>query len=193
MRLLTGVVVAVIGSLICCNTSWAIFKKVNGIEKLFLYNVYVNKIDANLLYVMSRNVVFKSRDRGKTWEKIFVAKDAGLRDMCVDTHTYDVIYVASSSSVYRIGDNNEVNKIFTLPPEVENICIDKADGIIYLGTTAGLYRAQEDFSRWKLVGGLPQDMPVYSLAFSPSEMYIATETGVYLSQDKKTFKKVFCH
>jgi hypothetical protein len=177
-------------SFMCWNTSWAIFQKVEGIEKALLHKVYASELDATLLYVTSLNAVFKSQDRGKTWEKIFVAKDAGLRDICVDKHMYDVIYVASSGSVYRIT-GNEINKVFTLPPEVESICIHKADGTIYLGTTGGLYYAQENFLKWKLVEGLPQDIPVYSIAFSSSMMYVAHETGVYLSQDKKTFERVF--
>jgi len=172
------------------NPSWAAFMKVDGIEKASLYKVYVSGLDDNLVYAASSNTLFKSQDKGKSWQKIFVTKDEVIKDLFVDEYLYDKVYLASQSFLYRITREG-VEKIFTLPPEVENICVRKSQGIIYLGTTEGIYYSTEDFLRWKKLDGLPQDLAVYSIDFSSKNIYVASNLGVYVSGDNKRFERRF--
>jgi hypothetical protein len=164
---------------------------VEGIEKDSFHKVYISPFDDNLIYTTSTNTLFRSYDRGKIWQKVFVVKDEGIRDLYVDEYLYDVLYLASQSYLYRIV-NGRVEKIFTLPPETESMCVKSYRGVVYLGTNQGLYHSRDDFWRWRKWRGLPENSIVYSLAISSQNIYIATNQGVYKSSiDRKNFKKVF--
>ncbi len=172
------------------ESAWAGFVKLGGIEKAALYRIYVSNFDDNLLYTTSSNSLFRSRDGGKTWKKILVAKDEGIRDLCVDDVLYDNIYLATTSSLYRIFED-KIEKVFISPPEVEIKCVGKNRNTVYVGTTSGLYSSSEDTTKWKKEETLPQDLVVYSIDFSSQSIYLASNLGVYVSFDGKRFKRSF--
>ncbi|MFH1768869.1 MAG: hypothetical protein ABH858_06895 [Candidatus Omnitrophota bacterium] len=167
----------------------ALFTKVEGIKQASIEMVYTNKFGANIVYAVSGNMVFKGTDEASQWQSLFVAKDSRVRDVYVDD-SRDTIYVATIEAVYKISDQRTL-KIFSLPPEIEARCIEKCDGEIFLGTSQGIYYCGEDSHHWKKIKRLPQDLSVSSIYCSGNNIYVASEDGVYVSSDKKSFSRKF--
>lgn len=186
MRLI-GMVIG--GLFLWSGSSLAGFIKIEGIEDAFLFRVYVSNLDDNLIYAASANTLFKSNDGGKSWKKVYILKGETVKDLYVDKQLYDTVYLASDRGVYKISQE-EVEKIFSLPPEVESKDIEVDKGVIYLGTTQGIYYSGEDFLRWKKLDTPGDDIIVYSIGFSPPDMLVATNLGLYVGKEGKSFRRV---
>lgn len=168
--------------------AYSVFEKMQGIEDASIQKIFVSKADDTLMYAFSSDSFFRSSNRGKTWEKVFVAKGEDIVDACLDLYLYDTVYFASLHYVYRMREG-DIEKIFTAPPEITNTCIEKYNGTIYIGTTEGLYSGNEDSLRFAKVDNLPGDLKVYALGFSPRVSYVAADAGIYVSFEGEAFQK----
>lgn len=183
-------ILALILSFFSLESGFAAFINVRGIESSFFHRVYISPFEDNLIYAAGNNTLFKSSNKGKLWQKVFIAKAEELKDIFVDEYLYDTVYLASQSYLYRVVEN-KVEKIFSLPPDVESICIKSHKGIVYLGTNQGLYYSSDDFWNWKKMKGLPEDSIVYSLDFSLGNIFAATDRGVYKATSRNDFRRIF--
>ncbi len=180
---------AIVFSFLVLRSVHAVFVKVNGIEKTAVYRVRIG-LDDSKVYAVSSNTFFKSEDGGVEWRNVFVSKAEEIKDIYVDKYLYDTVYIVTESSLYRFSGTKK-EKIFSLPSEVEGICIYKYKGMIYVGTTDGIYYASEDFLKWSRLKGFPRGVPVYSICGLPKVMFIASNNGVYTSDEKGGFVRRF--
>ena len=139
--------------------------------------VWVDPRDANLIYVAAvgrpyganpERGLFRSRDGGKTWEKIlFVDDKTGAVDLAVDPRDTRIMYAATWQVLRRPWD------------------------IYEFGPGSGIYKTTDGGDHWqKLTNGLPKsEMGKIGLAVSPvdPQRIWATiggdEGGVYRSDD----------
>jgi len=168
----------------------AVFIKVNGLQKKAINKVSVSYLDNNKIYAVSSNTFFKSDDGGVSWNNVFVSKAEEIKDIYVDKYIYDTVYIVTESSLYRFSGAKK-EKIFSFPSEVEGICISKYGGIVYAGTTDGVYHASEDFWKWTKLKGLLPGTPVYSIRCLPYAVFIASDLGVYASDKRGGFVRKF--
>ncbi|MDD4182201.1 MAG: hypothetical protein PHT53_00040 [Candidatus Omnitrophica bacterium] len=171
------------------SSAFAIFISVENIEDAQIKRIAISPLDENLIYVGSANSLFKSHDRGKNFEKIYVFKNEELTDIVFDSHIPDVCYVAASRHVYRIAERQEM--IFSAPEEELVLSIAKYKGEIYMGTSTGLYFISEDILKWQKIGGLSDGVSIYYLEPSENGLYIAANKGVYLLKDKNNLERLF--
>ncbi|MCM8773904.1 MAG: hypothetical protein NC820_04125 [Candidatus Omnitrophica bacterium] len=135
---------------------WGIFVNVDGIDKTLIKRVCVSPLEDNIVYTTSESVVFKSQDSGKSWQSVFVAKDGVINDIYVDDSLYDTIYIVTSAGVYLISQG-KLEKIFTIPPEVEGKCIGAFKDRLYIGTTVDLRYTYQGAWQWRKLEGLPEE------------------------------------
>ncbi|MCK9615097.1 MAG: hypothetical protein M0R48_06300 [Candidatus Omnitrophica bacterium] len=171
------------------SSAFAIFVSVETIDDAHIKRIAISPLDENLIYVGSANSLFKSKDHGKNFEKIYVFKDEELTDIVFDSYVPDICYVTASRHVYRIGDRQEM--IFSAPEEESVLSIAKYKGEIYMGTTAGLYFISEGILKWQKIGGLSDGVSVYYLEPADNGLYMATNKGVYLLKDKNNLERLF--
>jgi photosystem II stability/assembly factor-like uncharacterized protein len=149
-----------------------------GLKDTFqISRVRVHPKDPNLVYVAAQGHVwgpnaergiFRSKDGGKTWEKVlFVSDRTGASDLCMDPTNPRILY-AGFWQVYR--------KPWTL-----------SSG----GTEGGVYRSTDGGDTWKkLAGGLPEgvvgNVAVAISGARPERIWAIVEAekgGVYRSDD----------
>jgi len=189
--------VKLMGGIILCfsllGEAHPLFIKVRGIEETLIRKVCVNPLDDNIIYVRGLNSLFKSTNGGRQWKKIFVSESGQIQDIYADKYVYDVFYLVTDYALYWFSSNRK-KKIFNFPPEVKGSCIKKCGKIFYLGTTEGVYYAEENIWKWKVLKGLPH-RSVYSIDCSGNEIFIATEDGIYVAHNREGFKRslVFKH
>ena len=171
------------------SSAFAIFVSVETIDDAHIRKIAISPLDENLIYVGSSNSLFKSKDRGKNFEKIYVFKDEELTDIVFDSYVPDICYVTATRHVYRIGAKQEM--IFSAPEEESVLSLAKYKGEIYMGTTAGLYFISEDILKWQKIGGLSDGVSVYYLESADNGLYMATNKGVYLLKDKNSLERLF--
>jgi len=168
---------------------FAVFENVTGIDKASISKISFHKTDTDLVYISSENSIFKSKDGGKNWQKIFISKDGEIKDFYIDDQLFDVLYVASMFSVYKI-DSSGVKKIFTLNADEESMSLLKVGGYIYLGTTNGLYSTRDDFLKWNKVQAIPNETKVCSLDSNSDFLYALADKYIYRANDGLKFKKI---
>ena len=170
------------------NSAYAVFVRVNGLEKEAVSKISVSGLDDNKIYAVSSRILFVSNDGGVSWDNIFVAKGEDIKDIYIDKHIYGTVYVITDSSVYRFN-GREREKIFSLPSEIKGLSIYGCNGIVYAGTTNGVYYAYEGLWKWSKLGGLDSGISVYSVCCLPSVLLVAASNGVYVSNKKGMFIK----
>ena len=75
---------------------------------------------------------------------------------------------------------HEMQKSSPLPMGIMHGLAEAPDGTLYLGTAAGVYRADHDGSHVALLAGQTTPLPlVYQLVYDTGTLWIATETGVW--------------
>jgi len=113
--------------------------------------------------------VFRTRDAGKTWEKVLhVADDTGCADLALDAENPDIVYAA----MWQV---RRLPWFFTSG-----------------GPNSGLHKSVDGGSTWtKLAKGLPEgDLGRIAIASAPSKPTIvyatveARETALYRSEDR---------
>lgn len=119
--------------------------------------LYVDRKDPNLVYVAAighpyganqERGVFRSRDGGKTWQKIlFVNDKTGAADLSVDAHNPQIMYATTWQVLRRPWD------------------------IYEFGPGSGIYKTTDGGDHWtQLKNGLPRsDMGKIGIAVSPAD------------------------
>ncbi|MBN2483561.1 MAG: hypothetical protein JXD21_05110 [Candidatus Omnitrophica bacterium] len=167
---------------------WGGFIQVTGVDKDSVQKVIVSPIDDRLIYTISEDILFRSKDRGRTWEKVFISRGEEIRDLFVDRHLYDTVYLLSESSLYLISPQGN-RKLFGIGPEEETLAVIKTEDTLYLGTTHGLLVSREDTGQWSPCPGFLNDIPVYALDSYGAGIVLATAQGVYSFKDNEGVKK----
>ncbi|MBD3265022.1 MAG: hypothetical protein GF375_07955 [Candidatus Omnitrophica bacterium] len=168
--------------------SHAAFRLVSGIYDSDIKDVVVSSFLPSLLYVASGNSLYKSKDRGKSFEQVYSFIDERIRRLFFDSNLSGIIYVVSSQHLYEI--NKGKKKIFTAQEEEEILTAAENKGLLYVGTTAGLYSSTRDFLNWRRIEGL-SDASIYWIEPSGNLIYLATSEGVYILQGDNYLKRTF--
>jgi hypothetical protein len=176
-------------SVISISNAFAIFINVEGIEDAYIKRVAISALDENLIYVGSKNSLFRSKDQGKKFEKIYGFKNEEVKHIIFDPLLYNITYVAATRNAYKITD--KIERVFTAPEETFILSIAKYKGEIYIGTSAGLYYADESILNWKKIPGTYNDFSIQYIEPSEAGLYLATNKGLYLLKSKDKIERLF--
>ncbi|MDP2922313.1 MAG: hypothetical protein Q8O30_01135 [Candidatus Omnitrophota bacterium] len=169
--------------------AFPVFHTVENIDDVYIKRVAISSFDADILYVGSKNSLFISPDSGKTFQKISVFKDEELAHFFIDPYLANTLYLATTRHLYKV--TNEAEKIFNAPEEAVVLTAAKFKNEIYVGTSNGLYVANEDVLNWRKVNGLNEEVSVYSIESAEKNLYLATSKGVYILRNKDEIERTY--
>ncbi|MEI8350599.1 MAG: hypothetical protein WCI77_10670 [Candidatus Omnitrophota bacterium] len=169
--------------------TFAIFRVIEKIEDVRIKRVAVSPFDDKVIYVGSKNALFISRDKGATFRKTYVFTDEEITHLFADQHLTDILYITTTRHFYRIKDN--VERLYSAPEETIILSSAKYKENIYLGTSNGIYVADENVLKWRKISGLDAEVQVYFIEPSEKKLYLATSRGVYVLSDNDTLERVY--
>ncbi len=171
------------------HNSYAVFINVEDIEDAYIKRIAISPLDESLIYVGSKNALFKSIDSGKTFQKIYVFKDEELSHIAFDPISANTAYVAATRHLYKVTD--KIDMIYRAADEETILSVAKYKDGIYIGTTSGLYFSSEDILKWQKIGGLTDAVSINYLEPSQDGLYLAANKGVYFFKNKDNIRRIF--
>lgn len=149
--------------------SWYKIKGVLGHSYIAAITFYQR--DAGWVYAASVDGVFKIKDGGQSWERIFISHPVEITDAREEDRDDTDEEETSSYIRYIIEDQN-------------------TQGLLYLATSKGIYKSVDGGFKWDLCpdyGLLSKD--VKFLLFSPvSVLYAATKSGIFEQRDGRWYE-----
>ena len=159
-----------------------------------VFAIAVHPTNPNIIYLSTRDTIFKSRDGGQTWTAMRDGlEQAQVISLAVHPELSSTVYAGTfATAVYKSSDGGQRWRPANLGLKghvsvVNAIAIHPKDhNTIYIGTTIGPYRSTEGGENWvEIVHGMES---VYVASFSidpqnPSILYAGTTGGMYKSTD----------
>ncbi|MCF7878390.1 MAG: hypothetical protein K9L95_02820, partial [Candidatus Omnitrophica bacterium] len=164
------------------------FQLVTGIDDSHIKDIAISPFYPDLIYVASSNSLYKSKDKGKTYKKIYSFIDEEIQQIFFSKKETGIFYVVGSKSFYRITDKRE--ELFSADEEEEILAAAEDNGFLYLGTTETLYISNQDFIRWDNIKGISQSS-VYWIEPCGENVCIAASDGVYVLSEDNRIKRTF--
>jgi photosystem II stability/assembly factor-like uncharacterized protein len=176
---------------------------VGGVEKLLnAWSITTSPLDGTLYAGQSNSHypiggVFRSRDRGETWEQVATAEvtDWWIRQVTVAPSAPHIVYAggASQGGVFKSVDAGDtwtsIDSAFISRPMVLSLTVDPYDSqVVYLVTVSGLYKTKNGGQTWSPIGNGLSGIDLGPVVINPSDqqtIYIATSAGVYRSLDNE--------
>ena len=109
--------------------------------------------NTNIIYAATYNEVFKSNDRGKTFELILTTDYYYIRDIEVHNTDSNTLWVISSQELFKSSDGgaNFTNLSSDLPSEANRSLVHQPysdNDALYLGTLLGVYYKDNSLNDW---------------------------------------------
>ncbi|MCM8819453.1 MAG: hypothetical protein NC925_01500 [Candidatus Omnitrophica bacterium] len=170
------------------NYVYPIFEPISGFQDAYIKRISISSLDPNLIYIASKNSLYRSQDNLKTIKKLFVFKNEEVMHILPDPYIVDTVYVATSRHLYKIKDN-KITKLFTCSQEETIYSATKLEDEIYIGTSNSLYVASEDILKWKKIPGLI-DTSIYFIKNADTGLFLATDRGIYFFDKEHNIKRL---
>lgn len=137
--------------------------------------------------------LYRSSDGGATWRVANqgLPKDARIQALIINPQLGSVLFAATSVGLFRTTNSGanwvQVGGAQCAGP-VRAIDIDRLNtSFIYAGIgEGGLCRSQDNGEAWSLLGSMPSNVPIFSLAIDPKipvRIFLATGNGIYATRD----------
>lgn len=189
------------------GVSWSFFAHLGSGFDYVLDSISIDPKDPNTIYVGAWSIdnsdgdVFKSTDRGQTWNALPGIHGKSVRALAVAPSDSKVIVAGALDGVYRSTDAGESWVKITPAdnPELKNfesIAIDpRVSYVIYAGTWHLPWKTDDGGKTWSNIKtGIIDDSDVFSIIIddhSPNTVYVSACSGIYKSDTAGSlFKKV---
>lgn len=170
------------------GNTFALFKPVENLESAQIKRVAISELSSEVIYVASKNSLYKSENKGKTFKKIAVFRDEEVQHIFLDAYLADTVYVVTTRHFYRVNQRTE--PLYVAADDQVIYTALKHKGNFFIGTSQGLYSGSEGVLAWRKLKVL-SDFSVYSLDFDKNNIYLATDKGVYSFNEKDNFQRLF--
>ena len=166
------------------------WQPVAGIKESEIKEVIVKE---GIIYAASEKRLYRSEDYGETWRIVFSARGDANTINFVNVSDQG-LFVCTEKGVFRSLNNKSAwKRIFkgvgTEENSAQHITFSQ-DGIIYLGTKAGLFLSSDNGATWKKDSGEAGNLSVKWIAFYEDNVFLAAEKGVYKGSGGN-WKRVF--
>ncbi|MDP2923863.1 MAG: hypothetical protein Q8O30_09145 [Candidatus Omnitrophota bacterium] len=162
--------------------------------------VLVDPDNSNIIYIGSRDGIFKSEDGGGSWRSIFSARgtNRGVNFLLFAFSDKDSLYAATGNGLYfSLNRGRNWNRLFKGKNYLENECTALAilPSSLYLGTKAGLFVSLDKGRSWHKESGILGNNQILNVSYNLSEpdyIYIASLNGVFKTSDAgKNWERIF--
>ncbi|HEY3838548.1 MAG TPA: hypothetical protein VGL72_18340 [Bryobacteraceae bacterium] len=189
------------------GASWSHLSHLGAGFDYVLDSIAVDPKSPNTLYVGAWSVensdgdVFKSTDRGRTWQALPGIHGKSVRALAVAPSDSNVVVAGALDGVYRSADGGQTwEKISPADNRelrnFESIAIDpRSSYVIYAGTWHLPWKTDDGGKTWSNIkNGIIDDSDVFSIIIdgnSPNTVYVSACSGIYKSDTAgASFRKV---
>lgn len=164
----------------------------NGLHATQISSIVINPLATSTIYVKTGGSIFKSMDRGLTWNIAYNGFGYGVRDMVINPLNPSVLYIAASDgSVYKSTDEganwNSASNGISYNAHIYILAIDpQTPETLLAGTSQGVYKSTNGGADWALASSSLSNFWMYTLVIHPSTpatIYAGTDSGLFISSD----------
>jgi hypothetical protein len=169
-------------------------KRSRGIDSV-CSEISASKFKENVLLAGSKNILYKTSDKGKNWKRI---KQFKSNEVIIDIKASlnkDAFFIVTNRAVYFLQDT-KVKEIFKISNKNQKsvlcIGIDLIDfNIIYVGTTKGLWVSYNSGEKWKYLVET-KNLSIYEIVAGIKVVIAGTNKGILMLNDKgKILSKIY--
>ncbi|MCX5668406.1 MAG: hypothetical protein NTY34_08940, partial [Candidatus Omnitrophica bacterium] len=140
----------------------------------------------DLLYIATKNVLYKTKDALDRWESVFAVPSGGNNEINCVAGRGRAVFVGTKRGLFRSEDygTSWKNVFRTILPDKNNItCIELSKhnrNKILIGTEKGIFLSEDLGNKWQDISGGLKDSSVRCLALNKELMYAGTDSGLYV-------------
>jgi photosystem II stability/assembly factor-like uncharacterized protein len=143
--------------------SWSMLEGMRGRS---VRNMAQSSKDPNDLVVAARDGVYRTTDRGRTWERITPSNDPelkGFHSVAIDPRDDNVIYVGTHHLPWKTTDAGKTWKLAASrekgmidDSDIFSIHIDESNpDVVLMSACSGIYRSRDACENWTKIQGIP--------------------------------------
>jgi photosystem II stability/assembly factor-like uncharacterized protein len=172
------------------------FRALEGVSGRAVRGLVQSSKDANVLAAAARNGIYRSLDRGKTWDRLTPANDPelmGFHSVAIDPRDVDLIYVGTHHLPWKTTDGGRTWKRagsketgMIDDSDIMAIHIDESNpDIVLMSACSGIYRSTDGCGKWTKIQGIPYSSRrthiIYQHPTKPDVVYAGTTEGLWIS------------
>lgn len=141
-----------------------------------IYSLAIPNDDPNLLYISAKNGVYKSTDRGETWDSLNISTDENYNELFLDPVNSQKVYVLiKDKGIFKSVDggeewlekNNGLRDI-NFSSYVSLVINPENTEQLYLSADSSLYHSTNGGDSWSLIEPSPPGQLIRSIALDTS-------------------------
>jgi photosystem II stability/assembly factor-like uncharacterized protein len=171
---------------------WKLISPENHPDIRNLQSVAIDPRDANIIYVGTWHLPWKTADGGKTWANIKngIIDDSDVFSIIIDPVVPSTLYASACSGIYKSDSSGgSFRKVQGMPFSARRTRVLMQDpvqrNVVYAGTTEGLWKTIDSGATWRRMTGaniIVNDVLVDPT--DPARVLLATDrSGVLLSKN----------
>jgi photosystem II stability/assembly factor-like uncharacterized protein len=165
--------------------------KISGLEGHAVRALAEAASNPNLLVAGATDGAFRSRNGGKSWDRISPNDNEELRNLdsvAIDPTDEDVIYIGTYHLPWKTSDSGRnwtpIHEGMIDDSDVMSIAVDRANpNRIYASACSGIYLSQDSAGEWRKIQGIPysarRTQAILQDANAPDVVYAATTEGLW--------------
>ncbi|HUO60299.1 MAG TPA: hypothetical protein VMU24_06490 [Candidatus Acidoferrales bacterium] len=187
--------------------SWAPWVHLGAGDDYVLDHIVFDSSSPKVIYVAAWSVqredggVFRTRDNGRSWERIDALRGKSIRAFAQSESNPRVLVAAALDGVFRSIDDGEnwsriTPRAHPALRNFESLAIDSHDpNVIYAGTWHLPWKTTDGGKTWHSIKqGIVDDSDVFSILLDPAKshmVFASACSGIYKSEDAgRFFRKV---
>ena len=154
--------------------------------------------DTNVLFVAARDGIYRSKDRGASWERITPDNDPELRNfhsVATDPRDVNIVYVGTTHLPWKTHDGGLT---WTRAGSKETGMIDDSDifcisidgtnpDTMFMSACSGIYKSTTASEKWTKIQGIPftsrRTHVIYQHPTRPEVIFAGTTEGLWYTKD----------
>lgn len=172
------------------------FTPLEGMNGKAVRGLVQSSKDANVLLAAARNGIYRSADRGKTWERITPLNDpelTGFHSVAIDPRDTNLIYVGTHHLPWKTTDGGQTWKRagsketgMIDDSDIMAIHVDESNpDVVLMSACSGIYRSTDGCAKWTKIQGIPYSSrrthTIYQHPTKPEVVYAGTTEGLWIS------------
>ena len=173
------------------GATWSRISPENHPEIKNIESVAIDPVDPDVIYAGTFHLPWKTEDGGKNWHSIQegMLLDSDVFSIIIDPGRRATVFVSACSGIYKsVNAGTLFSRIKGIPHSAIRTRVLKQDpkrpGILYAGTTGGLWKTFDGGTTWELYSA--PDIIVNDILIDPRQperVLLGTDRGGVLSSD----------
>ncbi len=151
------------------------------------------KLVDSTFFVSTFNGIYISKDKGATWDSIFIDKQYAIEIVPIDNKSAYFIFSGfrDTLKVLKWEDDKLQNISYNIP-NISCNCGELVDGQLFIGTDLGVMVLNDEEQRWEIVGNALPEVMIFDLDYNKHTGNLLAGTygrGLWLYEVEKYYPK----